>query len=232
MFILHPSPKRVGHGHKGAYGAGKAVDYAEPGVGKGDPGKKGCVKQGRSETDVVAPFRGCGEEGGRKMFDSAERKGVRNRGTLRRNIGFEELRERIHAARSSDRRRTGQGEFRIEEGANRRETVMAQRLLEPFFSNPAQHCILGGFAACSSRGRHGDQGEAPAGVIFAADSFDIRGHRLAKRQHGCDRLGAVHHTAAAYGDHPIYGSILKFKNSAVHYLRRRFAFDRETAEHD
>ena len=162
---------------------------------------------------------------------SLHRQGLGDRLGLPRDVAFDELRDRVHAAGRGHFRRHADRKLRIDQGDPRQDAVVAKTLLEGRIVRRNDR-VAGRFGARPGRGGHGQHGQRRIDDLQPpADIFQIVGHRGALPIRGDDGrgLGQVDGRPAADGQEktaPVGGVAAKFPGHAIDVLHLGLVEDR------
>ena len=185
----------------GAERGRQAVHGTEAGLREADAGDERRVgKSAAAGGGPVVPRPGR-EEALREGLQAGPGKRVRQHVCLRRGIGLQQLRERVHAIGGDDLLRAARQQVRIDDGGTRDQGLVTEGFLEAVAADAAQHRVLGRLAAGSGGGRNGDQGERRSRIrALGADTFQVLQYRVPVRQQPRDRLGGIECAAATDAD--------------------------------
>src|ERR1035437_5895077 len=194
--------RAVGSGPHAADGGGKAVDRAQPGVGQRHAAQQAgpCHVAAGFAVAAVLPNARQGPGGAPHAFHAEL---VGHRIGAQRDVGLDQLGERVEAGGGGDGAREFVGEFGIDHGQARQHRRAAQAGFDTVFG-AGEHGIAGDFAARAGGGGDGDargggDGERPA----QADHFEIIQRVAGIGEQGGDGFAGVERAAAAEGDDEI-----------------------------
>ncbi len=147
-------------------------------------------------------------------------KGIGARG----DIGFEQLRERIHAVGRDQRRRAGREQFRIDHRIGGHQRFVTEGFLETACTLLRQHRIFRRLGAGPCSRRHRDERHRRAGVRqLRPHPFEKFHHAVGHAQQTGDSLGRIEHATATDADDNRDAFVAVTTRQCIGQCRRRLA---------
>ena len=181
---------------------GEAVHRPESGVGQGEPAQQTGPRHIGARFQVLRVFPGA-RQCPRGAAHAIHAKQVRHAVGARRNVRFNELRERVQTGGCRNRRRQAERQFGIHDRQARQHPERAQTGLHLVFGR-AKHGVARDLASGAGRSGHGDHRRRRlCQGLPAADDLQVIQRVSGVGQQRGHSLSGVQHAAAPDGDHHI-----------------------------